>query len=147
MITASMTTITPDMASDLLNKNTGNRPIKKQHLEFICEEIRCGRWQVNGDAIRIAIDGTLIDGQHRLAAVVRTGISITTMIVSGVEKSAFETIDSGASRSNADTLAVLGEKNTRNLAAALLLVKDLLDGNTSFAHVIKTSNTEIIGLI
>lgn len=146
-IESRLETITPDAAIAMLANNKANRPIKRQNLAFLCDELKAGRWQINGDAIRIAPDGTLIDGQHRLTAVAQTGITITTFVVTGVNKMAFETIDSGACRSNGDTLAVIGEKNTRNLAAALSIISDLQSGNTSFSRNNKIGNTEIVDLL
>lgn len=143
----SIEKISPLRAAALLRLNKRNRPVKRQNLVFLCDELRSGRWQVNGDAIRITTDGDLLDGQHRLMAVVQTGISIDTLVIYGVDACAFETIDTGAARSNADALTVGGEKNSRNLAAALTLMKDLMGGNTSFIRTVKISNTEIVGLL
>lgn len=125
---AHKVTVTPQMASTLLENNKRNRTLKRQHVAFLCEEIRNGRWKFNGDAIRVATDGSLIDGQHRLEAVVQTGIPIETLMVSGLDPDVFDTIDGGARRSNGDTLSVAGEKSGRNLAAALIVADDLLSG-------------------
>lgn len=136
--------ITPDMAERLLERNVRNRPLKSQSLAFLCRELREGRWRQNGDTIRIDADGNLIDGQHRLEAVRLTGISITTLLVTDLEPDVFDTIDSGARRSAGDTLAVAGEKNGRNLAAALVLVDELLTSDTPFGRSVKVSNAEIL---
>lgn len=140
-------TITPEMANDFLENNPKNRPLKRFHLAFLCEEMRKGRWKFNGDAIRVATDGTLIDGQHRLEAVRQTGVSIKTLMVSGLDPDVFDTIDSGAKRSAGDTLAVAGEKNGRNLASALVVANSILSGKTDFTRTIKASNAEILNLL
>lgn len=144
---ATTVTITPEMAEEFLGSNPRNRPMKRQHLAFLCEEMRSGRWKTNGDTIRIGVDGTLIDGQHRLEAVRQTGTPITTLLVTGLELDAFDTIDSGAKRSAGDTLAVAGEKNGRNLAAALVVADDLLAGRTDFVRSMKTSNAEVLNML
>lgn len=64
-------TITPDRAKQLLEMNTRNRNVLHSNLDILTEEIRKGRFVANGDAIRIAKDGTILDGQHRLLACVR----------------------------------------------------------------------------
>lgn len=140
-------TITPEMASDLLENNPRNRPLKRMHVAFLCEEMRNGRWKFNGDTIRIATDGSLIDGQHRLEAVRQTGVSIKSLLVNGLDPDVFDTIDGGARRSAGDTLSVAGEKNGRNLAAALVVADDLLAGKTDFCRAIKVSNAEILNML
>lgn len=140
-------TITQEMAKNLLLNNPKNRPIKRRHLEFLSEEMRCRRWKFNGDTIRIATDGSLIDGQHRLEAVARTGVSIQTLLVDNLDPDVFDTIDSGAKRSAGDTLSVVGERNGRNLAAALVVADELLIGKTDFFRTIRVSNSEILNML
>lgn len=140
-------TITPEFADELLENNPRNRPLKRLHLSFLCEEMRSGRWRFNGDTIRIAVDGSLLDGQHRLEAVRQTGVSIKTLLVTWVDADVFDTIDSGAKRSPGDTLAVFGEKNGRALAAALVVADDLLSGKTDFIRNIKISNAEVLNML
>jgi hypothetical protein len=139
--------ITPDMAQDMLESNTSNRPIKRNHLSFLVREIEAGRWKKNGDPIRIGNDGSLVDGQHRLLAVVQSGIPIATLLITDLDPDVFDTIDSGACRSHGDTLSVAGEKNGRNLAAALIVADELLAGKTEFTRTKKTSNAEILGMM
>jgi hypothetical protein len=141
------TTITPELAEILLAKNNKNRSIKKKHVDFLCAEIVAGRWKTNGDAIRISREGTLLDGQHRLEAVRRTGISIRSFILSGLDQDVFDSIDSGVKRSHGDVLSIYGEKNGRNLAAALIVVDSILNKRYDLNRTIRTSNAEIIGLL
>lgn len=140
-------TITPELATAMLENNPRNRPLKRLHVAFLCEEMRNGRWKFNGDTIRIATDGSLIDGQHRLEAVRQTGVSIKTLLVNGLDPDVFDTIDGNAKRSAGDTLSVAGEKNGRTLAAALVVADDLLTGKTDFVRTIKVSNAEILNML
>lgn len=139
-------TITPDVARYLLSKNTMNRPIKRQHFEFLCRELTGGHWKLNGDAIRIAKNGTLLDGQHRLRAVLQTGISMKTVLITELDNDVFDTIDIGSARSAADILHVVGEKNCRSIAAALIVVSDIQAGKTDFVSK-KISNADILNML
>ena len=65
-----MTTITPPMAALLLGNNGANRKLNKRHVDFLSDQIKSGKWQKIGQTIVIAKDGTLMDGQHRLTAIV-----------------------------------------------------------------------------
>jgi hypothetical protein len=92
-------TITPEWAAKTLaEKNTRNRPISRPHVEALANEIRRGAWQVNGDTIKLSPDGQLIDGQHRLAAVVKAGVSIQSFVVEGISFDVFHTIDTRLKR-------------------------------------------------
>ena len=119
--------ITPEVASQMLEQNTMNRPISKPHVAFLKREMLSGRWKFNGDTI--TTNGTgLIDGQHRLQACVESGVSFETLVVEGIPQSVFDTKDVGKRRSKADTLSVKGEKNTRILASTLVFVDEYITG-------------------
>lgn len=114
-------TITPDDAKEMLRGNTRNRPIRRTHTDRLAEEMRSGKWVLNG--VPIIFNGRLlIDGQHRLLACVKAQKSFTTLVVSDVAADSFLTIDVGSKRTAADTLATKGEKHYATLAAAATIV-------------------------
>lgn len=114
------TIITPDDARKILEKNTSNRPLNLRRVEGLVDVLRKNLWALNGDAIRLAKDGTLLDGQHRLQAVVNSDISIRTVVFLNAEYDIFKTIDIGKKRSTGDVVAVAFKdcKYPRNIAAA-----------------------------
>lgn len=139
-----MTKITPADAERMLQLNTGNRPVNKQHVAVLAREMKLGRWKVNGDTI--CMNGTrLIDGQHRLMAVVESGCTIETLLVEGVESDVFDTKDVGRRRSTSDTLAVRGEVETKKLAAALIVVDRYMTGR--MMQCVRYTNTEVEELL
>ena len=93
------TTITPEMASDLLKKNYANRKISKPNYTHYMTDMINGNWQLNGETIKVAIDGELIDGQNRLTACVMSGKSFRTVLITGLPNVVKKTIDSGKKRS------------------------------------------------
>lgn len=114
-------TITPDVAKEMLRGNTHNRPIRRGHVVRLSEEMKAGKWILNG--VPIIFNGKLlIDGQHRLVACVNSGKSFDSLVVSDVAADSFLTIDTGAKRTAADTLATKGEKHYAALAAAATIV-------------------------
>ena len=76
-----------------------------------------GHWQFNGEAVKFAGDGSLLDGQHRLAAIIEADVVLPLLVVRGLASSAQETVDGGAKRKFSDVLKLRGEPNADHLAA------------------------------
>jgi hypothetical protein len=67
--------ITPETAAKMLAKNVGNRSPRMSTVRFYAAEMKAGRWQETHQALAVDCDGNLVDGQHRLLAVVASGTS------------------------------------------------------------------------
>lgn len=118
-----ITEITPAIALTLLERNTANRPLDKRRAARLAEEIKRGRWMLNGDAIRVSSDGVLLDGQHRLTAIAMSGMAVPSLVVNGLPPETFKTIDQDRrGRTAADVLAIEGVKNYTIVAAIARLV-------------------------
>lgn len=137
-------TITPDVARQMLERNRRNRPISASNLSRLTNEIRSGMWRLNGETIIIDSDGGIHDGQHRLLAVVASGITIQSWVIEGVDPDSFSTVDSGKPRSGADVLAVDGHKQCNRLVAALAFVEQYKRGKLCNGN--DFSNREIVDL-
>jgi hypothetical protein len=87
------------------------------HVNSLAHAMLCGEWEQNGQTIAVAGDGTVLDGQHRLWAVIESGVTIVFLIVYNVRKEAMATIDQGKSRTFADVLKIKGSKRSRTAAA------------------------------
>lgn len=111
-------TITPKRASEMLTMNTSNRPLRTKRVTRLAGVITDGKWKVNGDAIRFN-GSVLVDGQHRLAACVESGLPIKTWVLRGLDESAFDTIDQGVLRTVGDMFARTGEKHYSDLSVAV----------------------------
>lgn len=110
--------VSPALASQILQANTSNRPIRVATVMRYLRDMQSNNWQCNGETIKIASDGTLLDGQHRLTAVAKLGRPVEMMIVSGLPRDAFETIDTGVRRTTSQILSMGGNKNAAVLASA-----------------------------
>ena len=101
-------TITPEQASDLLtNHNPSNRRLDARHATFLAQEMERGTFRPdNGDSIRIDVDGNILDGQHRLAAIVKAGQPVTMLVAKDVDREAFATIDTGKRRTVQDVVGI-----------------------------------------
>lgn len=98
-----------------------NRPLSDQHVRRLSNQMLTGKWRYNGDTIKISNDGGILDGQHRLWAVVESKQPIETAIVRGIDREAFSTIDTlRKPRSGADVLALSGATRNRNHMSSAL---------------------------
>ena len=72
----SIETITPEMAAEFLTNNfINNRDIKPTAVKRFASMIKRGDWQISCDAIGFDEHGNLINGQHRMSAVVKANQS------------------------------------------------------------------------
>ena len=97
-------TITPRIASSYLELNHRNRPLRKTHIRSLAFDMINGDWQVTHQGIAFDTNGTLIDGQHRLYAIIEAGVPIKMLVTRGCSASSFSILDRGANRSPSDIL-------------------------------------------
>jgi hypothetical protein len=145
-LTATVVTITPDLAAYYLTKNKKNRLYNANHVAFLADEIRKGNWKLNGDTIVINNE-RLIDGQHRLMAVIMAEKAITTLLVTGVNSDVFDTIDIGKKRTSADVLFIEGEKYGTVTASALSLIEQIKTSQIDSARLFSTSASRVRDLL
>lgn len=109
---SKLTTITPKMATQWLEKNEKNRKPRKPLIDRISEDIVRGAWEITGEAIVFDSNGALIDGQHRLLACIQSGKPIQSMVVRGVAPRARIKMDTGEKRQAHDVLKMEGVGGT-----------------------------------
>ncbi len=134
--------ISPDIAKTMLSSNKDNRKLSKATVNHYSREMTLGNWQLTPHGISFDIDGKLIDGQHRLTAIVVSGTSQMFMVFSNVPKSTFKVLDTGKKRNAGDMLSILNVKNSTNVSATINKYMALANGNSGPA--IKVSNTIVL---
>lgn len=117
--------VSPEKARELLAMNVCNRPISHRAVARLAESMKNGEWKQNGDTICVS-DGVLVDGQHRLSAIIESGVSIPVILVNGLQEGAFATKDCGKRRSISDYLSVVGEVNTAKLSSAAVMALSVI---------------------
>ena len=119
--------VTPTWAKEVMdNRNTRNRRLDSKRVNKYAREILNDRWIVNNDDICFLKDGTLINGQHRLAAVIASGVTVTMSFKFGLTEDAMETVDEGKSRTNLDIIHIMQEEGTgKTLAASNFVLEQL----------------------
>lgn len=122
IITVEM--ITPEIAKAWLDEyNNHNRKLMSVRADAHARDMAADNWLFIGDTIRFSTDTSglplLIDGQHRLEGIAKSGIAQTYIVVRGLPLDAQEVIDTGKFRSFSDSLKLEGWSNEYHAAAVI----------------------------
>lgn len=120
-------TVTPEMASSLMANCTSiQRPINLSLLNRYSQTMLRGDWRLTHQGIMLGTNKEVIDGQHRLRAVMLSGKTVDMMVTSVSDatptdiKNLFDATDFGKPRSLGFILqSVHGVQNAMRTAAAL----------------------------
>jgi hypothetical protein len=129
--------ITVARAEQLLGTNESNRRTRRRHVTKLRHAIEAGEWRSDNPApIAVSSTGRLLDGQHRLLAVVEAKKGVTMWVARGVKPDVMPTIDTGHARTFADLLTMRGEVSATNMAAAvrqlqLYRIEGVIGGSSS----------------
>lgn len=105
--------MTPQKAKQILSYNDGNRNLAPARVRRLSDDILKGLWiEDTGDFIKISINGNLLDGQHRLASIVKADISVRLWVCYNVPENAKTVIDTGRARTSSDIFKIDGIKNS-----------------------------------
>lgn len=121
-IKVELVTIEPNMAAQWLEFNTNNRTLNRDTVEKFASDVAAGRWSLNGETIKFDREGRLIDGQHRLSAIVAANTSARMMVVTGLEPESQMTVDIGRIRSTGQQLSLMGIPKGNELTAAAVVL-------------------------
>ena len=113
--------ITPEYAQEILDqKNNNNRTIKQTNLNRLVKAIDNDEWQVTNQGIAFDSEGNLLDGQHRLLAIVKTGQALKIMVARNMHPEIFNVVDTGTARMASDVLHISGCGNSSKTIAAAI---------------------------
>jgi hypothetical protein len=130
-IRAEMTEITPELAREWIRRHEAvvsanraanggkardNRPLRRDDVAGYARDMKAGNWSRNGETLKLARDGTVADGQHRLYACMQAQKPFWSLVATGVEPEAQDTIDTGIKRRLSDQLSIANEENSAILA-------------------------------
>lgn len=112
-------TITPEIAARILQANSHNRPVRPSVVKRYAQQMKNGEWRLTGEAIKIASNGALLDGQHRLLACLESQQPFEVYMITGLPPDIFDILDTGTPRRVPDVLHIAGEHSVNLLAASL----------------------------
>ena len=121
---ALFVTPTMEQVEDMLQNQTHyQRPLSERHVNRLCEEMTSGTYHFDAfDPIRITSDGAIVDGQHRLSAMKKTGIIYPILVIEGYSNEDFLKIDRNRKKRGAcDELRRMGVVHYTTAAAMIKL--------------------------
>jgi len=118
--------VTPELAKSLLNiaENAGfkNRNCSERRVAYLCHVIESGQWADSNDCVCVDTEGVLINGYHRMNAIIKTDSPVWMTIKRGMERATFQSMDTGKKRTASDVLTIEGVSNSALVARALKLL-------------------------
>lgn len=104
--------VTPELAKAWLDAGRFNRTVNYETVERYVRQIQSGLWRRTHQGVAFTRENILIDGQHRLLAVMRTGVTVPMLVFVDEPIENFTFIDCGRNRSNLDMLRLGQRDNT-----------------------------------
>jgi hypothetical protein len=149
-ITTREMLVTPELATKWLNEcNTHNRALRDSVVERYARDMKAGAWRLTHQGI--AFDGseadpkkTIVDGQHRLWAVITAEVPVRMMVSFGVSMDAQAVIDDNLQRTLVDTFKLAyGREDVTNMHVAIAkrLLGSTLRGKVTRQEVAATIKT------
>jgi len=104
-----------------------NRKLRRRLWERYADAMRANQWKLTGEPIKFNTKGELIDGQHRLTAIVESGKTIECDVRRNLHPEVFMALDTGGIRSPGDLLQIAGFNYTTNIASAIRQASSILE--------------------
>lgn len=104
--------VTPEIAHDWLLKSKGNprwktgKFVDNKRVAKIAQDIIDNKWFPGNNSIAFDSDGVLVDGHHRLSAIVKSGKPVESIVVFGLEDSSLKHIDENRGRTYSQRLGL-----------------------------------------
>jgi hypothetical protein len=151
-IQTTIETITPEVAKQYLSTNLKHqRKVTNTHKWHLRQQMQSGQWKMTGEPIIFDEYGQLVDGQHRLHALIEAKISLQFVIIRGVATDTFVAMNRGKSRSSADIMTIHGVLNsalTASMLANVINYRRAMAANDgkrgSLNSYIRASSTDIV---
>jgi hypothetical protein len=118
--------ITPVMAEAMLEKNKKNRKIRNYVLWRYTDDMVAGNWKRSHQSIALDGRGNILDGQHRLIAVVRSGKTVRMSVSRNVPPQSQVVMDDGVRRTDRDAFSLLGGEHANVNGLQIAITKFML---------------------
>lgn len=112
--------VTPELAQSYLQRNLeSNRQVNHNRVVQYAKDMKSGAWSTTHQGIAFDTRGRLIDGQHRLLAIVEAGVPVKLSVTKNAPADAFNHVDLGFGRTNSYVLRTSGEPLSDSMSVAV----------------------------
>jgi hypothetical protein len=157
----SLQTVTPKSAAAYLQRTQElidagqfrQRSISESTVDCLAREITSGHWVETHQGIAIATNGAVLDGRHRLTAIIKAGVPVKTWVATdvplvalqnGVTINTIDAVDRNRPRPTGTMLGIShGYTNGNSWAALAKNIVVFITGNTQ-AKLSLTTTLEVI---
>lgn len=123
-VTGEILIITPEMAAEWIKCTKGYRQ-RQPNTPLVRELSKCmtdGIWTMQYQPIQLGVNKNVLDGQHRLLACIKSGVSFKSLVLFNVPEDGFDYIDRGRSRTLGDILSSRNVKNACYVASTIQIL-------------------------
>ncbi len=142
--------VTPEWAAEILAKHDASieakkfnqRALGKNTVNAYAVDMKAGNWSLTGQGISFDVHGNLLDGQHRLAAVVKAGVTVKMLVLWDLPSKTDNNLDTinlfdiGKKRSVGQQLKLSGYINYFDVASAARCLLMLSQGNMKYNYTL-----------
>lgn len=122
--------VTPSLAKSFLESNVSNRKIKDKVVSKYANDMMNDLWiEDTFEPIKFSETGKLLDGQHRLQAIIKSNKSINLQIVTDLKEEIFRVLDSGSRRNASDIFGIDGIKNSNMIPSMISFYNRMKSGH------------------
>lgn len=126
-------TITPEIAADFLSRNVKNRKVLNTVVSSYAAQMKRGEWQLTPQGVSFNEFNELIDGQHRMLAVIEANTDVDMFVFYNVPDAAFKVFDTGNKRTAAQIFQMDGIKNP----------SEITSGTKRYLWMLKTKTNDL----
>lgn len=145
--------VTPAMAELWLRNNVKNRKLRQTTVDAYARDMRAGNWLQTHQGIAFGENDELLDGQHRLAAIVQAEVTLTLLVTRGLPSKTKgravrtqDVMDTGTVRKVGDQLALQhGVKNAAATAGCATVIAMLC--RESGVEIKRVTFAQAVGII
>lgn len=120
--------VTRELAQEWMGYNYLNRPLNNLRVNNMSRLMKDGKWKDSGQPVILGVK-VVLDGQHRLAAIILSGIPQMMTVIFNQDENTFMHLDCGSSRSKLDMVR-LGLHDQTIKCKHLSVLKAMLTGAT-----------------
>lgn len=119
-------TITPEKATKIIEQQVRNRRVNWRAVKRYARYMTRGRWLPTGETIEFDEHGNLIQGQHRLYAIIESGVAVrflcvrhiaTEYTIDGIAMRTQDVLDQGFARKAGGNMELAGIRKPHKVAA------------------------------